>query len=374
MQKICKSMNISENKVLEVLKTILHPSAKKDIVSVGLVKGLTIETNKIQFTLNFASVNDPHKSALKNACEIKLQEEFGPSVEIGIDISSSIKPIVKKQARAILPEVKNIIAIASGKGGVGKSTVATNLAVAFGISGAKVGLIDADIYGPSIPKMLGAENEKPYTVNIDGRNMIVPVERYGIKILSIGFFIDPQDPTIWRGPMASNALTQLMSDGKWDELDYLFIDLPPGTSDIHLTLVQNVPVTGALIVSTPQDVALADAIKGINMFRSNSINVPVLGLVENMAWFTPEELPQNKYYIFGKGGCRKLAENMNIPFLGEIPIVQSIRESGDEGTPSVIKKDITSEAFKNIAEKLRIEIIKRNTLFDPTKKVEVTKK
>jgi len=367
-------MNISENQVLEVLKTIIHPSAKKDIVSVGLVKGLTIETNKIQFALNFASANDPHKSTLKKACEIKLQEEFGLSVEIKIDIISSIKPIVKKQARAILPEVKNIIAIASGKGGVGKSTVATNLAVAFGISGAKVGLIDADIFGPSIPKMLGAENEKPHTVNIDGRNMIVPVERFGIKILSIGFFIDPQDPTIWRGPMASNALTQLMSDGKWDELDYLFIDLPPGTSDIHLTLVQNVPVTGALIVSTPQDVALADAIKGINMFRSNSINVPVLGLVENMSWFTPEELPQNKYYIFGKGGCRKLAENMNIPFLGEIPIVQSIRESGDEGTPSVIKKDITSEAFKNIAEKLRIEIIKRNTLFDPTKKVEVTKK
>lgn len=367
-------MNISDNKVLEILKTIIHPSAKKDIVSLGLVKGLVVETNKITFDLNFSSANDPLKSSLKKACEVRLSEEFGSAVEIIINIITSIKPIEKKEPRKILPDVTNIIAIASGKGGVGKSTVATNLAVAFGIAGAKVGLIDADIYGPSIPKMLGVEKEKPQVVSVDGRDLIVPVEKFGIKILSIGFFVDPLDATIWRGPMASNALTQLMSDAQWGALDYLFIDLPPGTSDIHLTLVQNVPVTGAVIVSTPQDVALADAIKGINMFQNDNIKVPVLGLVENMSWFTPEELPQNRYYIFGKEGCKRLAESMNIPLLGQIPIVQSIRESSDEGTPSVIKKDLISEAFKNVAENLRIEVLKRNTLLDPTKKVEITRK
>lgn len=367
-------MNISDNRILGILKTIIHPSAKKDIVSLGLVKGLITDANKINFNLNFSSANDPLKSSLKKACEAKLFEEFGPSVEVNINIVTSIKPIEKKEPRKMLPGVKNIIAIASGKGGVGKSTVAANLAVAFGITGAKVGLIDADIFGPSIPKMLGVEKEKPTVVSVDGHDLIVPVEKFGIKILSIGFFVDQNDATIWRGPMASNALTQLMSDAQWGELDYLFIDLPPGTSDIHLTLVQNVPVTGALIVSTPQDVALADAIKGINMFQNNNIKVPVLGLIENMSWFTPEELPQNKYYIFGKEGCKKLAENMNLPFLGQIPIVQSIRESGDEGTPSVIRKDLVSEAFKSIAEKLRIQILKRNTSLDPTKKVEITRK
>jgi len=367
-------MNISDSKVIEILKTIIHPSAKKDIISLGLVKELITDSNKISFDLNFSTANDPLKSSLKKACEARLIEEFGSSIEVNINIITSIKPIERKETRKILPDVKNIIAIASGKGGVGKSTVATNLAVAFGITGAKVGLIDADIFGPSIPKMLGVEKEKPTVVSVDGHDLIVPVEKYGIKILSIGFFVDPNDATIWRGPMASNALTQLMSDAQWGALDYLFIDLPPGTSDIHLTLVQNVPVTGALIVSTPQEVALADAVKGINMFQNNNINVPVLGLVENMSWFTPDELPQNKYYIFGKEGCKKLAENMNIPLLGQIPLVQSIRENGDEGTPSVIKNDIISEAFKNVAENLRIQILTRNTSLDPTKKVEITRK
>lgn len=372
--KMRESMNISDNKVLEILKTIIHPSAKKDIVSLGLVKGVIVEANKIFFDLNFSSANDPLKSSLKKACETRLVEEFGTNTEININILTAIKPVEKKIPRKILPDVKNIIAVASGKGGVGKSTVAVNLAVAFGNTGAKVGLIDADIFGPSIPKMMGVENERPEVISVDSREMIVPVEKYGIKILSIGFFVDPKDATIWRGPMASNALTQLMSDALWEELDYLFIDLPPGTSDIHLTLVQNVPVTGAVIVSTPQDVALADAIKGINMFQNENIKVPVLGLVENMSWFTPEELPQNKYYIFGKEGCKRLAEQMNIPFLGQVPIVQSIREGGDEGIPPVIRKDLISEAFKNIAESLRIQVIKRNTGFDPTKIVEITRK
>jgi ATP-binding protein involved in chromosome partitioning len=366
-------MNIGGKEVVEALKSILHPSVNKDIVTLGLVKNLTVDQNKIGFELSFTTVNDPLKSSIKRACEIKLREAFGETFEIDIKIITAMKPVGTTTNRTILPQVKNIIAIASGKGGVGKSTVAVNLAVAFGITGAKVGLIDADIYGPSVPKMLGAELEKPSFSNIDGRDIILPVERYGIKVLSIGFFLNPQDATIWRGPMASNALKQLMTDADWGELDYLFIDLPPGTSDIHLTLVQSVPVTGAVIVSTPQDVALADAIKGINMFQNDNINVPILGLVENMSWFTPEELPQNKYYIFGKEGCVNLANKLGIPFLGQIPIVQSIREGGDAGVPSVLKKDLTGESFKNIAESLRIQILKRNTQSDPTKKVEITK-
>jgi ATP-binding protein involved in chromosome partitioning len=365
-------MNISENQVVESLKNIVHPSANKDIISLGLVKNLTVNLNKIVFELSFPSVNDPLKSSIKRACEIKLKEVFGKDTDIDISINTVMKPVGSTN-RTVLPGVKNIIAIASGKGGVGKSTVATNLAVAFGISGAKVGLIDADIYGPSIPKMLGAELEKPSFDKIDGRDVIIPVERYGIKVLSIGFFLAAEDATIWRGPMASNALKQLINDADWGELDYLFIDLPPGTSDIHLTLVQSVPVTGAVIVSTPQDVALADAIKGISMFQNDNINVPILGLVENMSWFTPEELPENKYYIFGKDGCVDLANSMGIPFLGQIPIVQSIREGGDSGVPSVLKKDLISESFKNIAEKLRIQMLKRNTQMDPTTKVEITK-
>jgi ATP-binding protein involved in chromosome partitioning len=365
-------MNLSEKDVVGLLTTIVHPSANKDIISLGLVKNLTVGQNKIGFELSFAAVNDPLKSSIKRACEIKLKEAYGNTIETDISITTAMKPVGSNN-RAILPHVKNIVAIASGKGGVGKSTVATNLAVAFATTGAKVGLIDADIYGPSVPKMLGAELERPSFTKIDGRDLIVPVERFGIKVLSIGFFLDPKDATIWRGPMASNALKQLMTDADWGELDYLFIDLPPGTSDIHLTLVQSVPVTGAVIVSTPQDVALADAIKGINMFQNDNINVPILGLVENMSWFTPEELPQNKYYIFGKDGCLNLARKLNLPFLGQIPIIQGIRESGDSGTPSVLKKDLTGESFKVIAENLRIQVLKRNTQSEPTQKVEITK-
>jgi ATP-binding protein involved in chromosome partitioning len=366
-------MNLGEKEVVEVLKSIVHPSANKDIITFELVKNLSVNQNKISFELSFSTVNDPLKSSIKRACEIKLKEAFGDKVELDISIITAMKPVGPTNSQTILPGVKNIIAIASGKGGVGKSTVAVNLAVAFGKIGAKVGLIDADIYGPSVPKMLGAELEKPLFSKIDGRDVIIPVERYGIKVLSIGFFLNPQDATIWRGPMASNALKQLMTDADWGELDYLFIDLPPGTSDIHLTLVQSVPVTGAVIVSTPQDVALADAIKGINMFQNDNINVPVLGLVENMSWFTPEELPQNKYYIFGKDGCSNLAKKLDIPFLGQIPIVQGIREGGDMGVPSVLNKDLTGEFFKNIAERLRVQILKRNTQSDPTRKVEITK-
>jgi ATP-binding protein involved in chromosome partitioning len=245
--------------------------------------------------------------------------------------------------------------------------------VAFAATGARVGLIDADIFGPSVPKMLKAEFVNPFINKINGKDLIIPVERYGIKALSIGFFVHPNEATIWRGPMASSAFQQLLGDAEWGELDYMFVDLPPGTSDIHLTLVQNVPVTGAVIVSTPQDVALADVVKGINMFRTPAVNVPVLGLIENMAWFTPAELPENKYYIFGKDGCSKLAGQYGIPLLGQIPLVQGIREGGDSGEPAVLSKGPVSEAFKTIADNLIIQLLKRNTNLEPTKIVEITK-
>jgi ATP-binding protein involved in chromosome partitioning len=292
--------------------------------------------------------------------------------EIKGNISIKSDEVMKKDEKKVLPNIKNIIAVASGKGGVGKSTVATNLAIALSKSGAAVGLIDADIYGPSIPKMFNVEGQRPMVNKIDGVDIIEPIESYGIKILSIGFFINPDDALVWRGPMATNALKQLLLQSNWGELDYLMVDLPPGTSDVHLTLVQEVSVTGAIIVSTPQEVALADAVKGISMFLGDKINVPVLGLVENMSWFTPEELPDNKYYIFGKDGCKKLAEKRNIPLLGQIPIVQSICEGGDAGKPSVLNEDsIVGKAFLEMADQVANQVAKRNATLDPTKKVEI---
>ena len=365
-------MDITKERVVEILQGVIHPSSKRSIVDMGLVKNLQIENNRLSFSLSFDKVNDPLKSSIQKACVQTLTEEFGNDIQIDVKVLTNLKMNTGKKP-SVLPQVKNIVAVASGKGGVGKSTIAVNMAVAFAKTGAKVGLIDADIFGPSIPKMMGAENERPTVENINGKDLLVPLERYGVKILSIGFFVDPQDATIWRGPMASNALQQLMTDANWGELDYLFVDLPPGTSDIHLTLVQTVSVTGTIIVSTPQDVALADVIKGINMFRNKTINVPVFGIVENMSWFTPEELPENKYYIFGKGGCENLAKQMNVELLGQIPIVQSIRESSDAGEPVVLKNNPASEALKHTAEKLRIAIIKRNTEQKPTEKVEITR-
>jgi len=272
----------------------------------------------------------------------------------------------------LLPGVKNIIAIASGKGGVGKSTVAANLAVALTKLGYRVGLLDADIFGPSIPKMFDAEDAHPILEHHNGRDLIVPVEKYGVKLLSMGFFVEKDNAIVWRGGMACNALRQLISDVCWGDLDYFLIDLPPGTSDIHLSLVQTLAVTGAVIVSTPQQVALADARKGINMFQNEKINVPVLGLVENMAWFTPAELPENKYYIFGKDGVKQLAEEMQIPLLGQIPVVQSICESGDKGIPSALNDNtITGNAFIRLAEELVRRTEERNSRLSETKRVEV---
>jgi ATP-binding protein involved in chromosome partitioning len=277
--------------------------------------------------------------------------------------------------RPVLPGVKNLIAVASGKGGVGKSTVSVNLAIALARTGAKVGLIDADIFGPSLPKMFGAEDIRPAGVRVDGKERIQPINKYGVNFLSIGFFVATEDAIIWRGPMASNALKQLINDGNWGTLDYLLFDLPPGTSDIHLTLVQTVPVTGAIIVTTPQDVALADVIRGVNMFKSKGVDVPVLGLVENMSWFTPEEMPDNKYYIFGKGGGKNMAEQLDIPLLGQVPLVQSIREGGDSGNPAAVDENSPiGKAFSEIAANVIREVKIRNENLDPTKKVKVTRK
>lgn len=367
-------MKASESQILEVLKSIKHPNAGKDLISLGILKNLQVEGKLVKFDLSFSSVNDPLKSSLKKACEVALKNEFGQDLEVLVNIETAIKPVQPKQPEKLLPQAKNIIAVASGKGGVGKSTLATNLAVAFAKTGARVGLIDADIFGPSVPKMLGLENERPYVKEVNGKELLVPLEKYGLKVLSIGFFVNPDDATVWRGPMASNALKQMMSDADWGELDYMFIDLPPGTSDIHLTLVQSVAVTGAVIVSTPQSVALADVVKGIRMFQNDNIRVPVLGIIENMSWFTPEELPGNKYFIFGKEGCKRIAEQMGLPLLGQIPIVQSVREGGDSGVPVVLEKDQVSEAFKTVSENLRTEIIRRNANLDPTEKVEITRR
>ena len=365
-------MTISKEQVIEALKQVRHPGKGKDIISLGMVDQIRVEGDKISFDLIFERSNDPVISSVRKACVKTIKARFGESARIEGNIRVMAKDMVEPEP--VLPGVKNIIAVASGKGGVGKSTVAANLAVSFSLKGLATGLIDADIFGPSIPKMLNAEGQSPAVIDKNGNDMIVPVERFGIKLLSIGFFIKPDDPVVWRGPMATNALRQFINQTDWGELDYLLIDLPPGTSDIHLTMVQELPVTGAIIVSTPQKVALADAVKGVNMFRSNHINVPVLGLVENMAWFTPAELPENKYYIFGHNGCRDLANQLDIPLLGQIPIVQSICEDGDDGKPSVLKQDSeVGKAFMSLANHVIEEVEKRNINLPPTKKVRITK-
>lgn len=320
--------------VEEVLKQIMHPAKEQDIVSLGLVDKIKEEANKISFRLVFPS-QDPVASSIKKACEEALKEAF-PGKRI------SILELVKEQkeekrklelGQEELIDVKHIIAIASGKGGVGKSTVAVNLATALAKEGYKVGLADADIYGPSIPKMTGTEAIQPLAQNENGKDIILPVEQYGIKWMSIGYFVDPEQALIWRGPMASNALKQMILQVRWGKLDYLLIDLPPGTGDIQISLVHDIPLTGVIVVSTPQAIALADVEKSVNMFMHKDLNVRIIGLVENMAWFTPAELPNNKYYIFGKNGTEALAKKYKLPMLAQIPLIQSIRESGDSGKP-----------------------------------------
>jgi ATP-binding protein involved in chromosome partitioning len=325
-------MTYSKTQILEALRNVKHPETAQDIVAMGMVDDIWIDGNKAGFTLSFKKPTDPFMNSMSKVCIQALEQYLGKDLDFNgnIKVKSPEKKIapVKRDSQS-LKDVKNIIAVASGKGGVGKSTVATNLAIFLAKTGAKVGLIDADIFGPSIPKMFNIEGERPLVRKVDDIDMITPVEKYGVKIVSIGFFVNPEDALVWRGAMATSALKQLLHQTEWGSLDYLVVDLPPGTSDIHLTLVQETSVTGAIIVSTPQDVAIADAIKGIKMFTGKNINVPVLGIIENMSWFTPEELPDNKYYIFGKDGCKNLAEKENIPLLGQIPIVQRIREGSN---------------------------------------------
>ena len=362
-------MSITKEAILSALATVNDPDLKKDLVSLQMIKDVTVEGNKIRFTVVLTTPACPLKEKIKGDCEDAIEAAFGSDVSLDIIMSSSVTSM--RDQAPILPGVKNIIAIASGKGGVGKSTVTSNLAVALAKSGARVGLIDADISGPSIPVMFNCEHEQPEVKVVNGKNIIVPILQYGVKLLSIGFLTPPESAVVWRGPMASSALKQFVSDADWGELDYLLIDLPPGTSDIHLTLVQTVPLTGALIVTTPQKVALADAIKGLLMFKQPQINVPLLGIIENMAYFTPEELPDNKYFIFGKDGGKNLSEKYGVPFLGQIPLVQSVRESGDSGLPAVMKEGVIATVFQDLAEAVARQIAIRNASMAETKKVEI---
>jgi len=364
-------MNFQSSDILKALSTVHDPDLKMDLVTLNMVKDIVIAQDKVSFTVVLTTPACPLKEKIRMDCQQAVLQVIGEQIALDIRMTSSVTSL--RDNAPLLTGVKNIIAIASGKGGVGKSTVTTNLAVALAQAGAKVGLIDADIFGPSIPVMFHCEHEQPEVKVINGKNVIVPLEQYGVKLISIGFLTPPESAVVWRGPMASSALKQFITDADWGELDYLLIDLPPGTSDIHLTLVQTVPVTGAIIVTTPQKVALADAMKGLSMFKQPQINVPVLGVVENMAYFTPEELPENKYFIFGKDGGKTLADKFDVPFLGQIPLVQSIRESGDSGLPAVLKEGITATAFRDLAENLARQVAIRNATFTSTKKVELTK-
>ncbi|MCF8296396.1 MAG: Mrp/NBP35 family ATP-binding protein [Saprospiraceae bacterium] len=364
----------TEKQILEALSHVDDPDIKKDLVTLNMIENVKSEGKKVSFTLVLTTPACPLKESIKQACIDAIHTYVDKEAEVDVELSSKVTSR-RKDASSIMPEVKNIIAVASGKGGVGKSTIAANLAISLAKTGAKVGLIDADIYGPSIPLMFDLKNVQPKTVEIDGKVKIIPIEKYGVRLLSIGFFVEPDKALMWRGPMASNALGQLFSDSVWGELDYMVVDLPPGTGDIHLTLVQTLSVTGAVIVSTPQEVALADARKGISMFKQKEVNVPVLGLVENMAYFTPAELPDNKYYIFGKEGCSRLAKEMKVPLLGQIPLVQSICESGDIGNPiSLLEDSSVANAFKTLAENVAQQIAIRNIMMEPTKIVEITTK
>ena len=362
-------MALSKETVLAALRHVDDPDIKKDLVSLNMIQDIAIDGNQLAFTVMLTTPACPLKELIRKDCEEAIAKYIGEEIEVKVNMSSHVTST--RDNTPLLPGVKNIIAVASGKGGVGKSTVTANLAVALARQGAKVGVIDADIYGPSMPTMFNCEHEQPTIKKVGDKNLIVPVMQYGVKLISIGLLTPAESATVWRGPMASSALKQFIADTDWGDLDYLFIDLPPGTSDIHLTLVQTVPVTGAVLVTTPQKVALADAQKGLDMFKQPQINVPILGVIENMAYFTPEELPDNKYYIFGKGGGRKLAEKHNVPFIGEIPLVQSIREGGDVGYPAIMQDDLTGQAFRRVAEVTAQQIAIRNAEKVETKRVEI---
>ncbi len=373
-------MTLYPKLIMDALATVTYAGTKKNLVESGMVADQpAINGNKVTVVLEFPRDTDPFLKSTVKAAEAaikyhcgKVAEAAGEVADVEVEIQTEFKSKPRPEVGQLLPQVKNIIAVSSGKGGVGKSTVSANLAIALARLGYKVGLLDCDIFGPSMPKMFHQEDARPYAVEVDGRQLIEPIEAYGVKMLSIGFFVSPDTATLWRGGMATNALKQLIADANWGELDYFILDTPPGTSDIHLTLLQTLSITGAVIVSTPQQVALADARKGIDMYRNEKVNVPILGLVENMAWFTPAELPENKYYIFGKEGCKQLAEEMQVPLLAQIPLVQGICDSGDKGEPAALSSDTaTGLAFINLAQAVVTVVNRRNKEQPKTKIVGV---
>jgi len=352
------SETITREQILSSLSAIQDPETKQDIVSANLVAEILLEEGIARLQINSLNPALHARKRMEEAVKFRLEKDFGKDLQIECNVIS-LSGAERKARRNVLPEVTHVVAIASGKGGVGKSTLTANLAVGLAKQGYRVGLIDADIYGPSMPTMLDVVGQRPTMVEINGKSFIEPIEQYRVKLLSIGFFTDQENAVVWRGPMASKALTQMITEGNWGTLDYLLIDLPPGTGDIHLSLLQTLPLDGVIIISTPQEVALADARRGINMFKVDGLNVPIVGIVENMAWFTPEELPDHKYYIFGRDGAKNLAEGMGIAFLGAIPLVQSIRESGDVGRPAVLQEDSPmslafDELVRNFVQRMKI--------------------
>ncbi|MDG1794142.1 MAG: Mrp/NBP35 family ATP-binding protein [Flavobacteriaceae bacterium] len=367
-------MKFNKQDVERALKTITVPGEGQNMIESKAVKNIMVFADEVIVDI---TISNPSLQAKKRT-EVDILKTIHElvyakaKISVNVKVEASTQPKNEIKGKAI-PGIQNIVAVASGKGGVGKSTVTSNLAVTLSKMGFKVGILDADIYGPSIPIMFDVQNEKPLAVNVDGKSKMKPVENYGVKVLSIGFFTKPDQAVVWRGPMAAKALNQMIFDAAWGELDFLLLDLPPGTGDIHLSIMQSLPITGAVVVSTPQTVALADAKKGVAMFQQDSINVPVLGIIENMAYFTPEELPENKYYIFGKAGAKHLAEDLNIPFLGEIPLVQSVREAGDLGRPAAMQEATAVEdAFNLITKNVAQEVVRRNTALPPTDAIKIT--
>jgi len=367
-------MAITKEDVLKALSYVEEPDLGKDLVTLNMIEDVHIDGKTVSFSVILTTPACPLKELIHNACVRAIHTMVDKDAEVKVNLTSRVTT-ARAANSAVLNGVKNILAVASGKGGVGKSTVTANLAIALARTGAKVGLIDADISGPSMPVMFGVEEEKPYVYQSpEGKNLIQPIVKHGVRLMSIGFLAPPDSAIVWRGPMASSALKQFITEVEWGDLDYLLIDMPPGTSDIHLTLVQTLPVTGAIIVTTPQKVALADAQKGLQMFRQPQINVPVLGVVENMAWFTPAELPDNKYFIFGEGGGKALADKHEVPLLGQIPLVQSIRENGDQGIPAILHPGTPSAAvFEHLAEEVARQVSIRNAVAPRTQIVEMNR-
>lgn len=367
-------MQLYPNLILDALKNVRYPASGKNIVEAGMVEDdIRIDGNKVSFSLIFDKPTDPFIKSIVRAAESAIETYISPEVEIKGNIAVKTRTTLPQPAAKPLVQVKNIIGVSSGKGGVGKSTVASNLAVALAREGYRVGLLDADIFGPSMPKMFGVEDDELYMHQVDGRQLIIPIEKYGVKMLSIGFLVDKNSPVLWRGSMASNALRQLITDADWGELDYFIIDMPPGTSDIHLTLVQTLAITGVVIVSTPQQVALADARKGIAMFTGDKVNVPILGLVENMAWFTPAQHPDERYYIFGRDGGVELAKELGVRLLAQIPLVTDVCDDGDAGTPIALKDTVMAHEFIHLAHEVTDAVAQRNEQLPPTQKVELKK-